>query len=98
VCLGLDPQRHDLERVFMETSYLDESERDMGKVQVKDAILRYEFMEAVVRVALAKYDVKRTAARAVPGELDVFGCICKLMDVDVLPNLPAEALVDRNQV
>jgi hypothetical protein len=33
----------------------------------------------VVRVALAKYDVKRTAARAEPGELDVFACISKLV-------------------
>mmetsp|Transcript_48297 Transcript_48297/g.92369 ORF Transcript_48297/g.92369 Transcript_48297/m.92369 type:complete len:1381 (+) Transcript_48297:2-4144(+) len=52
-------KRHDCDRIFIETNYMDDGEREMGKVQKKDAMMRYEFLEGLLRVSLAKYRRER---------------------------------------
>ena len=34
-------KRHDCDRIFIETNYLEEAEREQGKLQKKDAMMRY---------------------------------------------------------
>jgi hypothetical protein len=55
-----------------------------------NALMQFELYEILVRVAFAKYILSKEVA----GPSDA---VERLMDEHVLPNLPAEALVDPNE-
>ncbi|KAK3254963.1 hypothetical protein CYMTET_35839, partial [Cymbomonas tetramitiformis] len=79
----------DLDVVFVTTDF--EGDRTSGGVKTADskALLRFEFVEALVRTAICKYakDLSRP----------IYEAIQMLFERNIMPTLPWEALEDRNE-
>lgn len=65
----------------------DADVRDLNRVNLDEALMRFEFMQCLVRIAIAKY----VRSKIIP---DVSEALEVLINTDVLPNLPAEATHD----
>ena len=84
-----------LESIFLATniedkgSNIDFATRDLNRVNSNEALMRFEFMQCLVRIAIAKYVRPKII-------LDTSDALAEFMERDVLPNLTAAAKHDDN--
>jgi len=68
-------------------------QRELNRANDDCSLMRFEFMQCLVRLAIAKYVRDKDAANRIP---DVSDAVREIMNVDVIPNLPTEANRDVN--
>jgi len=84
----------DLDTIFVSTNIeeratgtLSSEQRTLNDLNVDRALMRFEFFQCLVRVAVAKYIKQRQCA-------DVSEALERLIDDDIRPHVPPEALHD----
>ncbi|GIL79647.1 hypothetical protein Vretimale_12241 [Volvox reticuliferus] len=81
----------DMQNIFVAVNFEEESETEEAAANDDDAMVRFEFMEGLIRAAFAKYiHTKRMTDAS-----DALGML--LEEVVASPNLPPEARVDPNE-
>ena len=96
-------KKADLSHIFDTTNEEEatlEEEKEMAEVNLDHALMRFEFMQALVRIAIAKYVHGGEADPEAGGRKpksekidDVSEALDTLMSRDIAPNLPPEANV-----
>lgn len=85
---------NNLESIFLaanmeERGAQDVEQRAINRSNADEALMRFEFMQCLVRIAIAKYVRPKHIA-------DISDALAEFMDKDVIPNLPAAAKHDDN--
>jgi hypothetical protein len=75
-------KRSDCDTIFIVCNFQPDKKSAEAQVNVENAMMRYEFLEALVRSALAKYGKGQATD-------DVAEAVRMLLEKNVIPNLPA---------
>ena len=88
----------DLDTIFILSNVEADKKSEESKVNEDRALMRWEFVEAVVRIALAKYGYCGDHDRDDPAKTaDPSEAIQRLIDINIIPHLGPEAAVDSNE-
>ncbi|EFJ45989.1 hypothetical protein VOLCADRAFT_118253, partial [Volvox carteri f. nagariensis] len=85
-CTGMDVQN-----IFVAVNFEEESETEESAANDDDAMVRFEFMEGLIRVAFAKF----ISTKRMTDASDAIGAL--LEGVAASPGIPPEARVDPNE-
>lgn len=87
-------RKSDCDTMFILCNYVeDKNDKLLKEVNNDNALMRYEFLEVLVRIAVAKYG-KGFAPEGEP--LTLAGSLKHLFKTNILPNMAPEALMDPN--
>jgi len=94
-CLIPDPEsdkckRSDCDTLFITANYEEDKKSEVSKVNEDNALLRFEFIEVLIRLALAKYGNGIET-------YDVSDAVSMLFERNISPNLPPEAAIDSDK-
>lgn len=96
-------KRSDLDTLFIMSNFTDKQQKEQeGGVNNENSLMRFEFIEALTRIAVAKYGRGYVVPQQQEGggsgrPLSLPEAFEHLMSSNMLPNLPPEALLDRNE-
>jgi len=79
----------DLVRMFVSTNFEEDSKTEEAEANDDDALVRFEFLEIVVRASFGKYISSKRLN-------DSSDSVKKLLEDDIIPGLPPEAKTDPN--
>lgn len=82
-------KRSDCDTIFIVCNYQPDKKSPEAQVNLENAMMRYEFLECIVRCALAKYGKGQATD-------DVAVAVKMLLEKNLSPSLPAGALVVSN--
>jgi len=84
-------KRGDCDTLFITADYVEDRASDEAAHMESNALLRFEFLEVVIRISVAKYadapDADDAAAAHGHGH-GVVGCLRRLLEENLVPNLP----------
>ena len=83
-------KRSDCDTIFIVCNFQPDKKSAEAQVNVENAMMRYEFLEALVRSALAKYGKGQVTD-------DVAEAVKMLMEKNLIPNLPAGGALVTNE-
>lgn len=89
-------RKSDCDTLFILCNFVEnKDDAQLREVNDDHALMRYEFIEVMARLAVAKYG-KGWAPEGTTEPLTLAGALAHLFKTNVLPNLPKEALQDPN--
>ncbi|KXZ56071.1 hypothetical protein GPECTOR_2g953 [Gonium pectorale] len=93
-CFIADPEsqyckRSDCDTIFIVCNFQPDKKSAEAAVNMENAMMRYEFLEAIVRLAIAKYGKGQATD-------DLATAVTMLIEKNIIPNLVSGALVNSN--
>jgi hypothetical protein len=82
-------KKSDCDTLFITSNYMGDKSDPEAKVRTEHSMLEQQFIEALVRIALAKYGKGQSTA-------NVITAVEMLIVENILPNIPGAATVDNN--
>ena len=89
-------RKSDCDTLFILCNFVEnKDDKQLKEVNDDHALMRYEFVEVLTRLAVAKYG-KGWIPEGAEAPLTLSGAMKQLFTQNILPNMPAEALQDPN--
>eukprot|EP00198_Chlamydomonas_reinhardtii_P011316 XP_001700653.1 predicted protein [Chlamydomonas reinhardtii] len=86
----------DLDRIFLAANYEEDKASEESKANLDNALMRFEFIEALLRTAVANGGSLATRSAWEP-VVDLAGAVRRLLDECIIPRVVPGALVDPDE-